>query len=483
MNTFIRSSSCLLIGSLVLLGVQSKVIAGNTRPIVKDNITQLTKTKSCPGCDLSGADLNRLDLSDANLQGADLSKAKLYLTNLARADLRNANLQGAVFGGADLGGADLRGVDLEGVKLSGAYIVGARLEGDTTEAISSEQSKETKEARQVVTASEKQGVSISERRDFEESPPVIQEKGEEGEAAEISGMPMAKEKQAEEVDIVSPTVQPDFPPAKTVTPIQDVVIGKNALDQPSGDAVDEPITSIAEDSSEKPVKKESGEAAPEVGKKELGVVEEEYVVKSRPVEPETVNTGGMVSEDETLSVDRYDSAATAVVSEPHPSDQDTSEEASVGLREDEMREGVLATQKGADSEARESGLGTLKEKVTETSTRKNRMIEKLLDTNKCYGCDLAGVDLSGKDLEEADLEAADLTGSNLEGVELQGANLKGSLLRNANMRNADLREVDLYKADLTGADLTGADLREAKVDEAKFLEAIGVQMESVFIAE
>jgi hypothetical protein len=76
-------------------------------------------------------------------------------------------------------------------------------------------------------------------------------------------------------------------------------------------------------------------------------------------------------------------------------------------------------------------------------TAKNK--ERLLETKRCYGCNLTGVDLTGKNMDSADLEGADLTGSRLEGVNFKKANLKGAILVKADLRNADLRKADLYR--------------------------------------
>ncbi|MBN8764593.1 MAG: pentapeptide repeat-containing protein, partial [Thiobacillus sp.] len=62
--------------------------------------------------------------------------------------------------------------------------------------------------------------------------------------------------------------------------------------------------------------------------------------------------------------------------------------------------------------------------------------DRLLATNACVKCDLAGVDLAGLNLMGADLSQADLSRANLAGAYLIGATL--------------------YQARLTGANLSGA---------------------------
>jgi uncharacterized protein YjbI with pentapeptide repeats len=103
------------------------------------------------------------------------------------------------------------------------------------------------------------------------------------------------------------------------------------------------------------------------------------------------------------------------------------------------------------------------------------LVEKLLDSKRCYGCALAGVNLQDENLDDADLEGADLSGAQLEGVDFEGANLKNVSFRGANLRNVDLRNADLYKADLSGADLSGARLEGAQLDEANFDGSVGYQ--------
>jgi len=104
---------------------------------------------------------------------------------------------------------------------------------------------------------------------------------------------------------------------------------------------------------------------------------------------------------------------------------------------------------------------------------KNRL--RLLNTKKCYGCNLAGVDLAEKNLEGADLEGADLTGSRLAGADFENANLKGAILIGADLKNAKLQGADLYKANLSKADLTGAKLEGALLDDVQISDTIGYE--------
>jgi len=132
------------------------------------------------------------------------------------------------------------------------------------------------------------------------------------------------------------------------------------------------------------------------------------------------------------------------------------------------------TEKTADQKT--AGLVYDVETPAQAMMNQQKTLERLLDEERCVGCDLAGVDLSGKNLSKMDLERANLQGANLEDVDLDEANLKGALFNGANLKEADLREADLYLADFSGADLTGARLEGALVDSADFTNAKGVNL-------
>ncbi len=465
MNTFKRSSNYLLIGSLMFFALQAEVLAENTRPVVKDNVSTLLKTKSCSGCDLAGANLNRLDLSGTDLSGADLSEAKLYLTNLANANLREANLHNAVLGGADLAGADLRGADLRGAKLSGAYLVGAIRDEEAQQV--SEGEIKIDAMQQPTEKTENQGVLISERRDYEESPPVVNGKKEVTESPDIAEIHTSSKMMVTDDEIIQqPSVQLDSSSAKTVKPIKEAVVKEEALQS---------IDVAADDVSGK-VKEDNSISEPEP-------LIEEYIASSEPVDKQTVPDVRAKSVEDTLAVDNYEQVEPVSLSDTTPVVSNEVNNTSENIEENYIPEGMVSTEKDLEGTEESGKNDPVTEKVAEDSSRKERVVEQLLDTNRCYGCNLAGVDLSGKDLDEADLEAADLTGSNLEDVDFQGANLKGAVLHDANLRNADLSGADLYKADLSGADLSGADLGEAKLDEAQIAGAIGVQMDSIMGVE
>ncbi len=93
-------------------------------------------------------------------------------------------------------------------------------------------------------------------------------------------------------------------------------------------------------------------------------------------------------------------------------------------------------------------------------------VKQLLETGKCYGCNLAGADLReahliGADLRNANLEGANLEGANLEGADLMGANLSRTNFTQARLTNADLRYSNMTESNLERAIAYNADARWA----------------------
>lgn len=144
---------------------------------------------------------------------------------------------------------------------------------------------------------------------------------------------------------------------------------------------------------------------------------------------------------------------------------------------DEVNAGAVSPEGARQQDVKaDKEIAVLKEERSLDSAaniEKNRL--RLLDTKKCYGCNLAGVDLTGKNLEGADLEGADLTGSRLAEADLENANLKGAILIGADLKNAKLQGADLYKANLSKADLTGAKLDGALLDDVQVSDTIGYE--------
>ncbi len=89
---------------------------------------------------------------------------------------------------------------------------------------------------------------------------------------------------------------------------------------------------------------------------------------------------------------------------------------------------------------------------------------KLIKTNSCRGCDLAGVNLNRVDLSNADLEGADLSQAKMYLANLTKANLRNANLRGVSFGGADLADADLRGADLRGTSLAGAYLGGTLLD-------------------
>lgn len=112
-----RSAQVLVFFSV--LAVSGMLIAA-TSASDPAHVKQLTDTRNCVGCDLSGANLAGWTLPKANLTGANLTGASLY-----KAQLPQANLDGAELADADLTGANLLGAhqaNLRGAKTDASTI-------------------------------------------------------------------------------------------------------------------------------------------------------------------------------------------------------------------------------------------------------------------------------------------------------------------------------------------------------------------------
>ncbi len=391
--------SILFMSTVFAISVTSSGVAlAGPSVTAKENLEILLKNRSCRGCDLSGLNLNRMDLSGADLEGADLSLSKLYLANLSGANLRNAKLNGAMFGGADLGECDLRGADLRGAAIDGAYLGGAQLTGEFVTAKPYESIGVAEVEKEIYLEDQTQSkkspvqneVQLGERRDFSETPPLLEKIEEE----QILDKPVAENSVQESVPPPK-TVRPQPPVSKKIIPVQAVMVDESYSEEnKTGE------TALAEEVA--PVSEELEEAAKAVGQAPI----------SKPVIAPVITA-------------------------------------------------------------------TAEELAREKTKRDN--LNRLLDSNKCYGCDLSGLDLSGENLDGADLEKANLSNCNLEKADLEDANLKAANLREVNLKKADLEGADFYKADLSYADLTGAKQKKTMFDGALVEGAIGIVTEPMVL--
>ena len=101
-------------------------------------------------------------------------------------------------------------------------------------------------------------------------------------------------------------------------------------------------------------------------------------------------------------------------------------------------------------------------------------VKRLLETNSCKSCDLAGAVLV-----KASLTGANLTDANLAGADLRDVNLIGAVLTGANLAGADLSGALLQDASMTKVDLTGANLNGARLAGINLLGAKGLTQEQL----
>ncbi len=502
---------CMFIGFSAVNGHAAPI--GSGRSIVQKNFQQLVKTNGCPGCDLAGAVLTRVDLSGADLSGANLAGAKCNLADFSGANLRGANLQGANLGGADLAGADLTGANLTGAILQGAYLKGAKIDGVLTDQAGDQDSEATGETVFVPDGAKSkhapysQEVAIENKRDLEETPPTVsknQDKNTDNVRAKqppvapmtdskhpvamadavvpSSAATLSNQKTEEETAVVlneqkkQPVVAKKTvaatPEKVELEPSSETTIG---VDKDS--AVHDMIARIEADSPDKnppAIKKKARAdvAGPDAGKPKM--VQDKSrpkatavpVVEASPeihaTTPKTTEAGRQ--QNKTVSVTTKTDGQATTVAAPAAGDA----AATAGTPGAAVSQSVAGIKNGAGP------LLYTVETPAQAAAEKQALVDRLLDTDACVECDLAGVDLSGKRLKGVDLERANLAGADLSDTNLSEANLKGADLAGANLRGADLSEADLYKADLTDADLTGADLSEASTDSADFTGAQGV---------
>jgi len=356
---------------------------------------------------------NRKRLIETNsCPGCDLSGADLNRANLPGANLQGANLAYAQLHLATLTKANLQNAILKNTELNGANLADADLRG-----------------------ADLRGTNFTD--------------------AYLVGIKFDRKKLLD-----SPSEQAVAESASPVTPAVSAVAGKDGNSAPDekngflrrtwGGMMGLIFGSDA-----------SEEQAMDIEKKDLSQKLENPGVN---VETEKSNTTNVV--------------ALGKVSSPVASPVVVDEELVVEPDEDDVVEeakGAILSTKELVSEKKTSVVvASPKEKAvfdTTAEIEKNKL--RLLETKKCYDCNLAGVDLTGKNLSGADLEGADLTGSKLAEANLENANLKGAILVRADLRNAKLQKADLYKANLSKADLSGAKLEGALLEDAQVSDTMG----------
>ncbi len=469
--TIQKSTLCAVVFFLLSLATPIFAAKLSVSTEVQDNITLLTESKSCPQCNLSGATLNRLDLSGANLEGADLSRAKFYLSNLSGANLRNTNLKEAEFGGADLADADLTGADLTGASLVGAYIVGAKLDGEmvSTKPYIDDDISEVEEDVYVedtvkpksIPATE--DITIRSRRDFEETSPAVDLKIEDQEIAENPVVEEVTGIVNEKKETGVPDVSVAAPSAKSAPAMNNVLIQKHVAP--------------AEDIEKTEI--EYTDSAAAIEKEKINTVEK-IVIEEAAENAQTES--GENSEETEKNIDNE------TVGQETKTQEITSSqiEVKVGEKSNTTENSELSQTAVADIVPKQDSVAVLQSVVmaTEVAPLSDKVllnVERLLDSNACYGCDLTGANLGGKNLDSADLEGADLSNANLAGADLEDANLKAANLTNVDLSGADLSGADCYKANLSNANLNGAKLENVLLDDAEMTGVQGYQQELLLL--
>lgn len=351
----------------------------------KENLARLVSTNQCPGCDLSGLNFNRMDLSKANLEGADLSMSTFFLTNLSYANLKNTTLSGAVFGGADLGDADLTGADLRGVSLDSAYLGGTKMTGEVVSTKPYEElgiddiEKDVYIESQAIPkkAPEQKEVNLSERRDFNETPPVIVQKQQEP----------VKEKIVKPVETSSPPENsvPAAPSAK-----------KSSKMQPVSVPAEEPDKG-------KPLQVAKADIA-----KEQQIVQEKSATESSLVQTKAVPAiSAPVLETIEVTVDDKDKLLNLErlldTKSCYGCDLSGLDLSGKNLKKVDLEKADLSGCNLEKSDLRKANLkGTL---LVDANLKKAR-----LDKADFYKADLRGADLTGASQKDADFDGAELEG-------------------------------------------------------------------------
>jgi uncharacterized protein YjbI with pentapeptide repeats len=485
-----------------------------------------------PGANLEGANLSRTKLHLATLAKANLRKtilrgAEFGGSDLAGADLRGADLRGATFAGAYFVGAQLdSGVDLN------QPVAEVTLDPAQAGAVSEKQAPAT-----VSTGGTGEvqwtgkGQNNSDELSKNKSPalPQTQEPGFMEKTWESMKGVFGQDKAAEpkvvaektDVSLKTEKVIPKAAQVKDVTP-------------PASSVKVEPLVDVKRKEKAAPVeevgffgktvesvKEMFGQGKTEEAKVDVKKANELKAVNEIPSKGPTAQT----SSDAAAVATAPPAKVQQAVEEPGLFDKTVSSvkgwfgfddidkskvtakktgEAATSAKESPQVQPPIAKQVAVEKkeaspvvappvvenkEADLQGRKTLQEKkmvgaapvqINEPDSaveiEKNR--QRLLDTRKCYGCNLQGVDLTGKNLGGADFEGADLTGSRLAGTDLEDANLKGAILVGADLRNADLEGADFYKANLSKADLTGAKLKGALLDDAQLTGTVGYEQKT-----
>jgi uncharacterized protein YjbI with pentapeptide repeats len=517
MRTFTRC----LVGAAAISGTLffSASVRCENNAEIEAAIDTLISTNACVGCDLAGADLNRLDLTGADLSNADLRDARFFLADLTDVNFSRAILHGAQFGGADLSNADFSGADLRGALFAGAYMVGSKMDGAIVQAPLDEDSSATET---VYVPDESTSKSVVTQDDVAIEP-------------DTGSVDMVDSQAVQEVAGSGPATllaTRHEPAKKEPAPLTTAMISeipeKASMAPPAGKE-GERLVDLAETSADSVRtdldKQDESQESPGLFARFAGLFSSDENEKQQETAQTEPAADGQSGDPQPLSTVTEETVAATEAQVPGRKAETPSPTtpAPAAVRGDQKDTGSGSSMvAGADNQTAsseppvepsppaapevevqrstpagqftENELTTepsqeivISEEVVTTVSEAEALVflepdmeairlgnrETLLDTDRCYGCDLRGVDLSGKRLGKADLEGADLSGATLRGTNFSRANLKGVLFRGADARGAKFQKADLYKADFTGANLSDADFEDAEVDGAVFTGAAG----------
>jgi uncharacterized protein YjbI with pentapeptide repeats len=516
----IRTFTRCLVGAAAISGTLffSASVRCENNAEIQTAIDTLISTNACVGCDLAGADLNRLDLTGADLSNADLRDARFFLADLTDVNFSGAILHGAQFGGADLSNADFSGADLRGALFAGAYMVGSKIDGAIVQAPLDEDSSATET---VYVPDESTSKSVVTQDDVAIEPDTgsvdtvdsqaVQKVAGSGPATLLATRhePAKKEPAPLTTAMISETpAKASMPPPaeKENTPSVDLAEAPSDSAPPDLDKQDEAqenpgffsrfaglFSSDENEKQQETAQTEPAEDDQTGDPQSVSTVTEETVaateaqVPGRKAETPSPTTPAPAAvrgdQKDTGSGSSMAAADNQTASSEPPVEPSQPAAPEVEVQQStpagQFTENELTTEPSQEIVISEEVVATVSEAEAlvflepdmEAIRLGNR--ETLLDTDRCYGCDLRGVDLSGKRLGKADLEGADLSGATLRGTNFSRANLKGVLFRGADARGAKFQKADLYKADFTGANLSDADFEDAEVDGAVFTGAAG----------
>lgn len=111
-------------------------------------------------------------------------------------------------------------------------------------------------------------------------------------------------------------------------------------------------------------------------------------------------------------------------------------------------------------------------KRTRSSTKRQRILDRMRQQNLLEQAWLYEVDLQNADLHKGDFTGADLFEANLAKTNLAGANFTDAILRRTCLEDSNLQNAIFVGTDLTDVNLKGADLYQATLEDVDLSQAL-----------